>query len=82
MLRSTAAAWCVLVLVIMTLPITIELLFWRLVLNLLAAVSDMFMIPEASKMFQICSVAVGFLVAIVLSVSVMFILSLVVMRVA
>ena len=79
-LRSTAAAWCVLVLALMVLPLIIELFLWRISLNLLSAVSEIFVLPEASKLFQVCSVALGFLVAIILSVSVMFILSLVILK--
>ncbi len=80
-LRSTAAAWCILVLAIMVLPLVVELFLWRMGLNVLSAVSEMFSVPQASKLFQICSLAVGFLIAIVLSVSVMFILSLVIIKV-
>ncbi len=80
-LRSSAMAWCVLVLAIMVVPTIIQLYLWRISLSLLSGISSMFSISEASRLFEICTVALGFLVAVVLSISVMFILSLVIIKV-
>lgn len=81
MLRSSAMAWCILVLAVMVVPFVIELFLWRLCLNLLSATGEMFNLSQVSKLFQICSTALSFLLAIILSVSVMFILSLVIIKV-
>ena len=80
-LRASASAWCILALALIVMPLIIELFLWRTVLSLLSAVSEMFMVPEASKLFNVSSVAMGFLVALLLCVSAMFILSLVVVKV-
>ncbi len=80
-LRSTAMAWFILVLALMVLPLIIRLFLWRLVLNILASVGEMFSVTGVGKLFNICSVALSFLVAIVISISVMFILSLVIIKV-
>ena len=80
LLRSSAMAWCIIVLAIMVVPIVIEMFLWKILLNLLSALSAMFSVGEATKLFEICSVAIGFLIGILLSVTVVFILSLVVIN--
>ncbi len=80
LLRSSAMAWCIIVLAIMVVPIVIEMFLWKILLNLLSALSAMFYVAEATKLFEICSVAIGFLIGILLSVTVVFILSLVVIN--
>lgn len=80
LLRASATAWCILALGVMVLPLVIELFLWRTVLNLLSAISEMLSVSEISKLFNVSSVAIGFLIAILLCVSAMFILSLVVIK--
>lgn len=80
LLRASATAWCILALGVMVLPLVIELFLWRTVLNLLSAISEMLSVSEISKLFNVSSVAIGFLIAILLCISAMFILSLVVIK--
>ena len=80
MLKSTAAMWCVIVLAIILLPTIIELFLWRIVLSLLASFSQMFSVSDSAKLFEICSVAVSFIIAMLLCIFVMFILSVVIVK--
>lgn len=80
LLRSSAFSWCVLVLGIIVLPVVVKLFLWRIVLCLLSAVSEMLGLSEPVGLFGTLSAALGLLVGITLSVTVMFILSLTVVR--
>lgn len=80
LLRATATAWCMVILAIMLLPVIIELLVWRVVMFILSAVSITLNIPDSAKLFDTLSAAIGFLIAVILMVGIMFILSLVILK--
>ncbi len=81
LLKATAMSWCIVVLVLMLLPIIIELLLWRVVMFILSSLAITLNIPDSARLFDTVSAAIGLLVAITLSVGVMFILSLVIIKV-
>lgn len=81
LLKATAMSWCVAVLIIMLLPLVLELLLWRIVMFVLSSLSITLNIPDSARLFDTVSAAIGFLVAIMISVAVMFILSLVIVKV-
>ena len=78
MLRSSAMIWCIAAVAVIMLPIVLELFIWRIVLNVLAAVSSMFSVSMVEKLFSISGVAISFLIALLLCIFVTFILSLVI----
>ncbi len=81
LLKSTAMAWCIIVLLVMLLPSVIELLIWRIVMFVLSSVAVTFNIGDSARLFDTLSAALGLLIAIMLSVAVLFILSLVIIKV-
>lgn len=81
LLKSSVMAWCIVVLAIMLLPLIIELLLWRVAMFILSSLAISLNIPDSARLFDTVSAGVGFLVAIMLSVAVMFILSLVIVKV-
>lgn len=81
LLKSTAMAWCIVVLIVVLLPSVIELLIWRVVMFILSSVAITFNLGESARLFDTLSAALGLLVAIMISVAVMFILSLVIIKV-
>lgn len=81
LLKASAMSWCIVVLAIILLPIVIELLLWRVALFILSSLAITLNIPDSARLFDTVSAGVGFLVAITLSVAVMFILSLVIVKV-
>ncbi len=76
MLRSSAMIWCIVAVAIIMLPIVLELFFWRIALSVMSSISSMFCVPSSEKVFSIAGIAVGFLIALLLSVLCMFIISL------
>ena len=81
LLKATAMSWCIVVLVIILLPLVVELLLWRVVMFILSSLAITLNIPDSARLFDTVSAGVGFLVGIMLSVAVMFILSLVIVKV-
>ncbi len=78
MLRSSAMVWCIVAVALIMLPIVLELFLWRITLSVLAAISSMFSVSMVEKLFSVSSVAISFLIALLLCILVMFILSLVI----
>ena len=81
LLRSTAAAWGLLVLCLLFLPTMVSLIVWKIVLKILSAVSKMLSLPEAVGLFEVGAAAISVLIALMLSVSAAFVLSLVILQI-
>lgn len=79
-LKSSAAAYCIIVIFAFLIPFVIEILIWRVVLSLLSAVSSVLSSDEISKLFEVLNAALGFLIGIILFVAVLFVLSLATVR--
>lgn len=80
-LKSSAAAYCIIVIFAFLIPFIIEILIWRAVLALLSAVSCTLSSGEISKLFEVLNSALGFLIGIILFVAVLFVLSLAAVKV-
>ena len=75
-LRAAAMSWCVIVIALLILPPLIELIIWRISLCTLSSVAHFLSLPDAAKLLDVCSSAAGLVFAVVLTVSVIFIISL------
>ena len=78
-LRTAAMSWCILVIAVIILPPLIELCLWRISLSVLSSVAHFLSLPDAAKLMDICSAAAGFIFAIILTITAIFIISLAVL---
>ena len=77
-LRASALGWCIILIILYLLPSFLTLMAWRLAFFLLSAVSNIMSTDELSKIFDICSAVAGLMIAVILTVFVMFVISLVI----
>ncbi len=81
-LRATVGAYGVIAMAVTLLPALVQLLMWKLMLLLTAAAADVFGVDGVSRLLNGVGSVVGILIAVVVSVMVVFLVSIGIMMMA
>ena len=76
LLKSSVGIYGVVVLLLIFLPIITELILWRIVLLINTAASDIFSLPKISSVLKAVDMMLALLIGIILTIAVVFIISL------